>query len=385
MIYFFILLILLFGSINYDYYHKHNGKKIWLIFEWFLLVSVMGFRYKVGGDTLSYMDDYLTYPRLDQLRSFDFIDANYKPLWYVFCALCKSVNDSFFFFQFVHSIIVNTVIIWFLKNNTKWYFTGILLYAVFFYLNFNSEVLRAALSVCAFLLGFKFLIDQKWVKYLIFCIIGYGFHGEALMMLVLPLCLLMSKLRINLLTLSGIVVVSILLLSLFSAIPYLDAFEYLSASDMERLERHGESTGINISTMGILAQCIFLSPIIIILYLQKDKKGFLLKGFLLLYIIISIQSVKYHVLAARLLDYLKPLLVLSIADTLYLLYGTYKIRLNKLLGEILIVVTLFTGFYQYFEGSWFPYWKRYFPYSSIFDPEENPERDNLMYMYKIKN
>lgn len=382
MIYFLLFVVLLFGSARFDFLHKHKGRSFWLCVEWLMLVSIVAFRYKIGGDTLVYMDEYEQYPRLDQLEKFKFQEADYKPLWYVLCALCKSINESFAFFQLVHAVILNTVIVWFLKKNTKWVFTGVFLYGLFFYLNFNTEILRASLAVCVFLLGYKYLLQRRWIIYLLLCVIAYGFHTEALAMLIMPICLLLSKIKIQDTTLFFFIAVSMIVLVFLSLVSYLDILEFLASNDMEKLERYGSRTGISISGMGIVAKILYLLPCIIVLYVNRKQKGFMLKGFLLLYLFVSIQSIRYHVLTGRMLDFLKPLFILSIADTLWLIYGNLKDKTSKLLGTIFLALTLFTGFYQYFEGSWFPYWKRYYPYSSVFEPEENPERERLLYMYR---
>ncbi|MBS1504558.1 MAG: EpsG family protein, partial [Bacteroidetes bacterium] len=106
-----------------------------------VLVCIAGLRYRVGGDTLSYIDEYDEIPYFSQLLKYNFIGSRWDPLWVVFSSICRSINPDFVFLQCIHALIVNTIIFRFIKRNTQYRFTGILLYYMFAYLYFNMEIL----------------------------------------------------------------------------------------------------------------------------------------------------------------------------------------------------------------------------------------------------
>ena len=102
-------------------------------------------------------------------------------------ALIKSTINDFIFFQIVHSIIINSVVFWFISSNTKNKFTAVFLYFLFLYVLVNMEIAREALAVSVFLVSVKFLQNKKYVAYYLLAIIAFLFHYGAAISFVFPL------------------------------------------------------------------------------------------------------------------------------------------------------------------------------------------------------
>ena len=107
-------------------------------------------------------------------------DRLYQPFWYIFNAAIKSVYDDFTFFQFVHAIIVNTAIFYLIPKYTKKKFLGILVYFIFFYLYFNTEILREVLAIVFFLFAYPLIFKKKYIQYFLLCGCAYMFHAFAM-------------------------------------------------------------------------------------------------------------------------------------------------------------------------------------------------------------
>lgn len=187
MVYFIPFVLCFFFAVIYDFQSNKQGKWFCYALICVLLICISGFRYKVGGDTIRYMESFQRIHLLDSLSYKDMFGEGMMPLCYLFFSTCRSISDSFYFLQFIHACIVNITIFVFIKRQTPFVFCTILIYIIWSYLEFNTEILRESLAVCAFLCGFHYLKKKMWFRYYLWCIIAVGFHVSALLTLVLPL------------------------------------------------------------------------------------------------------------------------------------------------------------------------------------------------------
>lgn len=362
IVYLLVLVILLIGVFNYEK-KKLPGKNKWYILEWLILVLVAGLRYKIGGDTAAYMRDYDLYPTLSELSSFDFAEASRQPLWYLFCALCKAVNTEFVCFQLIHSIVVNTVILWFFKKHSQRPFVCVLIYALFFYMNYCTEVLRASLSVCMFLLSYDYLIGKKWLRYALFSIIAYGFHAQAIVMLLFPLCHVVAGL--SFFSILSFAIGGSIVVLLMDYIPIIgEALQTLEAVAAYMEHYSSEYSSLNI--FGIISASFTVLLWLYLLYITKDYEDEK-KFFLLLMVIFTVGSMKYRVIFGRNLVYAYPLVIIYIV-------AYYK----KLLHYTLLYACIFYTwliFYTWKEAPNFKTYRKYYPYASWIDKTEDTQRN----------
>ena len=156
MIYLIVLIILLFFAIIYDFGTADSGRDISYYLILVGLICLSGFRYKVGGDTFMYMEEFPNLPDLSGLSNYETGVNKRQPLWILFAAISKSISQEFYVLQIFHAIIVNTLIFRFIKENTKYIFTAVLFYFIGYYCYFNFEILRESLAISLFLFSIKY-------------------------------------------------------------------------------------------------------------------------------------------------------------------------------------------------------------------------------------
>lgn len=208
-IYCLLLFSLSIASLLFDYKGVKKYYSFMFNMLYWMLALVSSIRYGVGFDTLNYMTAFEYIPPIDQITYIDFLRFRFQPLYTLLNSVCKYCNNSFFFFQIIHSILF-----WFsfyqalnLFKIKKIYL--LLLFYLQFYFNLPMSTFRECLAVSCLLYGMKFLCDKQLVKYYCISFIAFFFHVSAIVMFILPLCYHLFKLKPK------------MLLSIFLCIPFL--------------------------------------------------------------------------------------------------------------------------------------------------------------------
>ena len=388
MIYIVLLAVTLCGSLYFDLYSNTNYRKGWLFFETLLLICVVGFRYKVGGDTLSYMESYSSTDYLYEIKNFDVFTSRNGLLWFLFCYLCKLISPSFLFFQLVHALIVNCVFVRFFYKHSLRYFTAIFLYTIFAYLNYNTEILRASLAVCVFLLiGYDALKQKKWFLYILSIIISWGFHAESFALLILPICHILGKVRVTFIRLIAFAILSYGVLIFLNSFAFIQRVLINFQFVVSALDLYSLSFDKDINLFGYITCAIQIIPCLIAIYLSKnvttDSSICLNRGILFLYVFCVILSLKFSVIFVRCADFVRPVVILTIAS---LSSQLYNVRNRSILIKLAFFFFIFFSLFQYKQGNvGYEYWRRYYPYSTYLQPDENVEREIMMYNYRRGN
>lgn len=185
IIYILILLALLFSK---TIEKKESKGIIQYILLWSILIIIVGLQYRMGGDNLSYEDDFKMMASLKRLSSDDFsIGSRFQPLWLVFVGLVKNISDSYTFYHFIHAIFLNSIFATLFFKQTKNKFTATLLFFVSFeFFFFNIELQRESLAVATFCLAYYQLIKEKYINYYILAVIAFLFHASATFLFFIP-------------------------------------------------------------------------------------------------------------------------------------------------------------------------------------------------------
>lgn len=379
-LYLFITLLIVFGVLHFDFRNSSSSKKLYYIFIFICLTLLLGFRYRVGGDSLSYEDVYPIMPTFRDIKLYGHYYSplliSYQPFWLYLVALAKFIGNDYFIFQLIHATIVNFLLaVYIFKNSSKPFSVLLFLFITHFYFYLTIEVEREVLAICVFLFNFKNLQDKKWLNYYLLCILAFMFHISAIFLFFLPIFRM-----INLSRKSVFAIVLILSPIIFFKETFLELLKPFMVLDVMSSKFEGYSE-IEFSLLGTIynytGRVLMVFPLLFYNYLVAKNRD---KQWLLnVYIIISVLSLAL-VGFERFLNYLLLPYVVLFVDYIY--KTPYKIGLVK--RNLLIACTFFSLFTNIPSrlltsnkyGT--PYKSLFFPYVSIFDPHTVSDRETYM-------
>lgn len=380
-IYFIILAFIAICAYNYDLKgYEHNKNKIqWILIV--ILIALSGLRNKIGSDTIGYEYNFNLYPDVfTMIKNKTFLESS-QPLWVLYNGLIKTLFGNFVFFQLIHAAIVNLLIFNFIRKTTPFVFSVYLVFCIVSWWDLNFEILRESMCVALFLNALLMLIDKKWKYYIVMAAIASLIHSFAIVMfIIVPIIIYVPKKILY-------TCFPILLLYLLFVINHSDIMsiiltfgDYLSVDKNDRIMAYMDDvesfTTQNTNGMIQIVLCGVISPVLLILKSEPDKRNFLFNKLLLLYLILYILQGQLVILH-RFLNYLY--LVPIIYSIKLLLSTNNKGRVNKYIVGIAMLLLVYVkalSFYHApaFQSSWY-YDYRYIPYKSIFQ-EPNKETIN---------
>lgn len=390
MIYFIIFILLCVPVVRYDWMAKTGGESVWFYFSLVLLILFAGLRYRVGGDTLTYMELFEDIPLLSEFKEFDFLEAAFQPLWYLLNMLSKSINDSFTCFQLIHAAIVNISFFhFFRKYCPNYYFSAILLYYFAYFCYFNMEILRESLCVSILLWATPALLQGRWLSYYGLCFMAFFVHYSSLIMFVFPLFFRLLKkpnCRLQLL----------LLVCVFVGVSMVDIVDLMlrllpiSPQFTEMLESYVDTDR---SLGGIIAQFLSYLPVWGGIYLYEVDNEKINIPFLPIVLgLVIVEAVAMNLGAFdRLTNYFKPFVLVFLVQMTYSVISSKKLVENPKSYSVLIVAIFLFVFnsVRYYTNDLsdiYPHSRFtdiYYPYHSILDPvvDEHRERirENMLY------
>ena len=374
--YIIVLIILIWGVIGYHNNIDSKRAKSWLFVEWLSLVLLAGLRYKVGGDTIGYFNEYETWPTLLDLINFDFSTTKYGILWIVFESTCRTISKDFAFLQIVHAIVFNGVLFHFLSKHTKHVFFAVLIYALVYFFKYNTGILRASMAVSVFLMSFDYYVEKKWSKYLLCCFIAIGFHTEAICLLFFPLVhYFLKEIKPNLISAALLMMISVGAMSI-NLLPFMQWLVPANGNSKELFELYGSisTLGEGISILGYLYTFVSSFLWIIVFLLLRDEKYVYIRPFICLFYFSIFQNLNYATFFNRFQDFLIQIMLVALVESMEKLKMKKNMLLSLsfyvLLSDIIIsfIMVLLNG-----------HWILYFPYTSIFSPEDNYLREEYFY------
>lgn len=378
MIYLITILVLLIGVIRFEILKRIDKNNLWFWFEWLFLVLLAGFRYKVGGDTQFYYDDFDNYPTLLDINEQFIKNSRFNILWIYLVSTCKTIVNDFAFFQIIHAIIVNTTFFLFFKKYTNRYFTAILIFNLLYFFKYNTEILRASLAVSTFLWSFKYLLCKKWIKYYALSFIALGFHSEALIIFVFPFFYKLEDFKINIKNFSFILLLSFVLLFSVNLLPVMNNIANLLGNenviDSVSLYTDSSKLGQGVTVLGYLRKIVVNSVWLLIAYLLNGNKYYYIRIFLIPYFVFSILILNYSNIFYRFIDFLNPIAIIALC-----LGYEETLKRKALFLRIVIIAYIIYMILSYVIYLLDGYWVLFYPYSSIFNQIEYPMRASYFF------
>lgn len=371
IIYTLFFIFLVYSAYIVDYKGNRRNKHLLYAIEWLFFVLIIGFQWRMGSDNIYYEEMYKDIPPLGQLSSYEFIIGGKRgPLWILFCSALRSFNDSFVLFHFVHSIIINTVVLYFFHRYTKYCFTATLIFFLSFqYFFFNIELQRESLAVMCFLFGIGYLEKKSYVKYYICAVVAFLFHSSAVFCFVIPLLLFFSE---KSKTISGSIL-RIILLTFIAMISLEQFYNSVFVNDVINniAEQANNYHSVKINASTVLIYSLFnIIPVIIVLFFYFRYPSRINHTLVNLSLIMILVYFGYalNLAITRILTYLILPFYVCVADMLHIKDKRYRL--------LVIVCIIFMTISKIFEmqtihespyGHDWRLYELYIPYRSIFD------------------
>lgn len=358
MIYSIPIILSFVGVFCFDFKSHYNlsyRKFLWITIL-LISIAIIGLRYKVGGDTLAYMNDYIWRKPLTEWK-FTFVDS-YQPAYTFLCAIGKSISSEFYVFQIIHATIFNSLLFVFLYKNTRYIFSALIGLFLSSYLYFSTEILREILAVMIFAFNYKNLKDEKWIKYYLGVFISICFHISAIFLILIPL---FRKLKFNS---TYFLVTAILSIVLLESKPILNAIGGWTIF-MGKIDVYIDmnSTGF-LSDFLQLCRYFFLPLFFGMLCRYKLKKEIAFENMVAIFSLIGLASFFNFIIFGRLLNYFILFFIMSIVEFSIPAIKSHKKNLRQI-GSIITI----TYFILFSSGNlMYGKYTRWYPYYSIFNP-----------------
>lgn len=386
MIYLFIVIfsfsLVLLNSINRKSKTICVANSYCLFLLFLLLVCVMGFRYRVGLDTLNYMENYSQVPLLTEFSWEYFFEGRYEFLYVLLVNISRAFSDSFFSFQFLQTIIVNVVIFHFAIKYSSNMYLYIFFYIMTGYLYFNTEILRESIAICSFLFSWKYLQNGNYKKYYAWIAIALLGHYSASFCLFLPFIKKMRWGTNFLFVLLVVLLISILVITFI--VNYVELLTpFFPKNLLMKVNYYFINDYSRLGLKGILFRLIFevFTPVVLIRLskIRNVVRNRELEPFICLYMIVSVLGI-FFLIFLRFNNYLLPIYILYLCN----LISERKIYFKRqyIFNAVFTGWILFAFIYPYLRStedvaSGTHFYNGWIPYHSVFDPFKVPEREQL--------
>lgn len=223
MIYLTILALLMFLSFRYDICGKKDNKEQWYLIVLCIFILLAGLRWRVGVDTMRYLDSfYHEYPALTDF-SFEEYFIGKDPFYVLLNSVVKSAGGRFYMVQLIQAAFVNILVLNYFKKHSQYVFTCCMFYFLLSYIPLTMETMRASFSIVISLYAFDYFIEKKWLKGYALLLIALMFHAQTLVVFLFPVFLFLRLNKKGLVILIGAYVLGIFLQGLLA--DYIILFE----------------------------------------------------------------------------------------------------------------------------------------------------------------
>ena len=385
-IYICVFAFLVFFYYHYDIRKAKDYKSIIYLLIGISLICIAGFRYRIGYDTTNYMADFAL-PYIPALSNFSiYADYGGDFLWVLINSFAKSVGGGFYTVQFIQAIIVNSVVLWFIKKYSPQPFLGVLLFFLFQWWNYCFEAMRESIAIAFYLFGLDALISKNNIKkYYLRVWPAILAHTFGFIVLLFPL---ISFIRINrylpfIVALFSIVCISLsdILTNMVESVLTLQIDSSATSKMIKYIDSdvYGEA---NLSFAGIISLIISrIVPISVFIYvLHKNNKPEteVFIPYLITYIFVVCLRMAVPIFF-RFFNYFEIMLIIAITQTMQITRpGTFR----RLLSSSMLAFMILIRSYELTKPeSTSRVYNRYIPYNSVFTEDYNEKSEAIFRYY----
>ncbi len=401
MIYFIILGAFLFLIFYYDYCQNKQRRLFWYVVMMVMLILVAGLRYRIGVDSIRYENYYEDLHTLPNLKADDFKDTRYAPLYIILASACRTITSDFTLLQMVIAIIVNCTVFYFFYRNTPHIYLAATFYYICLYLNLNTEVIREALAVCVFLWAWPFFRKGQWLIYYLLCVVAFFCHVSSIVMLLLPLFWIPGiRWFFTFGRQTYFIVLALMAAGFLVQIYFFDFIKAIAFTEnmAERAEVYKESDlgGNTLNIVGALGEVfkLMLYPFLALYFLNKGRSkqnlssdtGLLKMEMMTLMSIYTAALTLGIAILSRYQNYFMFFAIATVSTCVFSeLPGKGRKRYRiKFVMWVAVLLPLFAMqiyslyFANFNKSGTLKNYMTYYPYSHRLDPQENPDRENVI-------
>lgn len=324
------------------------------------MILLVGFRYKVGIDTIMYMQAFRFSPTIDDLFLGNYrIKTRFEPGYMFICAVVKLFTSEFWPVQMIMATLTTGSVFIFIYRYCRNIFVGVIFYILFQWFYFSFEVMRESAAVGIFLLNYKNFQEKKWVKYYLFSVFSVLIHYSAIIIWFFPLLRwLKANIYFYIFCLCALVITP-----LVEQLNEMLNIVAISGRITMYVEGAKELT-INWRIAELIKSAFPAILTLIGYHIARTQPYF--RQFLLLQILLCMGTFAIPVVFARFTNYTALFMTVAAANLLSL--PRIKLWLKIVFISLLIMSQ------AYYLNSMK---NRWVPYVSIFYPENLPERNSL--------
>lgn len=404
MIYIVVFIILLFFAWLFDARHHGTNQQRKMVYSvvFFILALLAGLRYRIGTDTLTYENWFESswLPTLDKLTWDDFSYNRFEPLFVFLGVVVKTIfGNHWIAFQIIHALIVNYAFFWAFRKYSRYPFICVAIYYIWLFYPLNCEIMRQSLATAIWIFSLPFLFDKKYWKYYLIVFACFFIHRSSFFFAVLPFLKFLDNRKI--------VVASIFVLLLLAK-PLSDYvsnnlfmfIELFASSEgaTDTLMNYADSESLMSFEFSIIGTIVFLFDGVLVFMIMKlvvnkhiEQKNLLEKedivlnncGYILsLFLILQMANMALPIFYR--FSWLFSLFpILFFAD--FLGGSRWKKDVLELAYLVSVVflfsIRIYTDNAHEEDSSGLYYYQRYYPYSSVLNPERDQKRENIFFIY----
>ena len=297
-IFIFIYIFALIFFFDLKSAHPNHSKKAKLHYHILevIFILVVGLSYRVGSDTIGYMDGFPYYPTFVTFSFDNLSEYTREPLWVLLNITIRSTFNDFSFVMLFCAITINVVIFKLIKENSLYPFSTLLLYYLLGWINVSFEMLRQTCAVAFIIWGCLYLLKGDRKAFFIRSFPAIFFHISGIFVVLLLLAFSYIKInKVSLMACFSIFFIGILLKNSFGDV--LNMINIISAGSGEVYAEYLDSENyglLNRSFYGYVENfCLnlFLPGSVVVYYYRKGINHNFIRILLVFVVLSSLSSV----------------------------------------------------------------------------------------------
>jgi hypothetical protein len=378
MIYLFVIFLLVFLSIRYDINGKIKYRDHWYYVMLVILVLMAGLRYRLMVDTPNYLFSF--YHEYPDLKNFSFSDypIGNDPFYVLINSIVKSLGGRFYVVQLIEATVVNVMVFKYIKKHSSYLFTCVFFYFVTYYFGYSMETMRASFSIVICLFANDYILDRKWIKGYLLYLLALMFHGQTILMFVIPLLFLLRLNKYGILVLFGAFIAGYVIQKGFG--DYIELFELGGKFDT-KTQSYAESDyfsnqigNFNFYIVNILPYMIYaIISLGYLKYFYPNNKTLRLEPFVMAGVFFLVMQMNMQI-AYRYVDYFCLHFVIIYAEVFVLIAQKTK----RFDWKLACVRAVFFFLPYFMTVGYVRYSRLYtiYPYSSVIERSIDKERES---------